>query len=489
MSGWGTDTATADADGGGAAWDSSAGGDDWQNMGDSAAMEGFGFNGDAGGDTSYGDTSGGGGRRGGGCHNCGQEGHMSRECPEPKKPRDPCRNCNQLGHWTRECPQPRKPLKPRDGESCRDCGSTEHYSRDCPGVPYEPREKMSDEECERLWGEIVKADKEGDFEDVKDALVRFVDADPTLTWVAVEERLRGEGLRTHVLAEKRVIPPNKEFANIAGAGDQRFEVIFVRNPRVLKLKIKTDAEKEENKTRLAQAGLMRDRRRVGGKLVIPAWAEEGLTQKQIAYAKGACTRCFAEDHRVKDCTVEREERHVGECYKCGEKGHSHRVCPNPDENRMRTGCRRCGKEGHKLSDCPEPERCRRCNEEGHQQRDCPIPDPNMICRRCEKPGHRASECDKPEKCFNCDGEGHQSRECPEPRKPRRGPMKCFNCQEENHSARDCPNPEQDRPPRREKWDGDNNAARVDDDASAAPAATAAEWNDGAREVEFKDAWA
>jgi hypothetical protein len=30
---------------------------------------------------------------------------MSKECPEPRKPR--CRNCEEMGHIAKECPKPR----------------------------------------------------------------------------------------------------------------------------------------------------------------------------------------------------------------------------------------------------------------------------------------------------------------------------------------------------------------------------------------------
>lgn len=38
-------------------------------------------------------------------YNCGNEGHLSRECPDGPKDNKSCYRCGQPGHISRDCPQ------------------------------------------------------------------------------------------------------------------------------------------------------------------------------------------------------------------------------------------------------------------------------------------------------------------------------------------------------------------------------------------------
>jgi cellular nucleic acid-binding protein len=71
-------------------------------------------------------NSSGGGGAGRQCHNCKKEGHISRECPEPRVFR--CRNCDEEGHQSRECPKPTDWSRVK----CKNCDNLGHGARRCP---------------------------------------------------------------------------------------------------------------------------------------------------------------------------------------------------------------------------------------------------------------------------------------------------------------------------------------------------------------------
>ncbi|KAK0407821.1 hypothetical protein QR680_003615 [Steinernema hermaphroditum] len=72
-----------------------------------------------------------------GCYNCGEDGHMSRDCPTGRRTGGggggrSCYNCGEDGHISRECPtRGGGGGGGGGGQKCYNCGNFGHISREC----------------------------------------------------------------------------------------------------------------------------------------------------------------------------------------------------------------------------------------------------------------------------------------------------------------------------------------------------------------------
>ncbi|KAK6602744.1 zinc knuckle [Botrytis cinerea] len=429
-------------------WEAPAGGNGW-GTGETAVVSGGANEFNDGAANDYGgygggeENGGGGGGRSGGCFNCGEEGHSKAECTQPPKARS-CYNCGEEGHTKAECTNPA--VAREFTGTCRICEQSGHRASGCPSAPPKlcnnckeeghsilecknprkiERNDVEDVAAEVAWENLIKQSQEGDFDDMKYEVMKYIKASPDATYVQLENAFRTQNIPIYLIAMEKELTQTYTNMDLQGNLDRKYSVSWRKSSKHSRPKEKESwpGTPEENLERLADAGEPVDRG-------VPL-----------------CSRCNELGHTVKHCTEERVdgERVQVQCFNCGEIGHRVRDCPIPREDKF--ACRNCKKSGHSSKECPEPRsaegvECKNCNEIGHFSRDCPTGGggDGGLCRNCNQPGHRAKDCtnERVMICRNCDEEGHTGKECPKPRDYSR--VQCQNCKQMGHTKVRCKEP-------------------------------------------------
>ncbi|KAH8811849.1 hypothetical protein F5884DRAFT_292586 [Xylogone sp. PMI_703] len=309
----------------------SAGGDPFTSTQEAGYQDGGFGTGDGGDGGNYG----GGGN--GACFNCGEMGHSKAECPAPPKPRA-CFNCGQEGHNKAECPNEAVPREFTG--TCRICEQEGYRAADCPTAPPRlckncdqeghtilecknprkiDRSDIEDVQPDAAWNELKAAAAEGDIDDVKIAVAKYIKAIPTCTYIELEKAFRAENINVYLIAVEKELAATYTNMDLQGNLDRKYTVSWRLSDKPKRPKEKDVwPTPEENLERLSDAGEPVDR---------------GMPK---------CQNCNALGHTSKFCKeekVENNDRPSVLCYNCNEVGHRVRDCPIPREDRF--ACRNC----------------------------------------------------------------------------------------------------------------------------------------------------
>lgn len=282
------------------------------------------------------------GKPSGGCSRCGTVDHMKSDCPEPPKPKGECFNCGEVGHSKADCTNER--VARTFTGTCNICQEEGHRANECPTAPTklcknceEPevdghttatcknrrkiqRPPVVEGQAEEAWHLLEAAAREGDMEDVKEAMKMYTDALPDVTYLDLEEAFRNMNIPVYLVAIEKSVINSFTVVDLQGNTDKQYVVWIRKSPkpsRPYEAEMWPDTS-EENFERLKDAGVVESRRAVR----CSGCGELGHTRKYYQDAvpvvtQGSaihCYNCSEDGHRYRDCQKPREDKNV--CRNC-----------------------------------------------------------------------------------------------------------------------------------------------------------------------------
>ncbi|RAL58252.1 hypothetical protein DID88_002252 [Monilinia fructigena] len=252
----------------------------------------------------------------------------------------------------------------------------------------------------KLLGQIlIKQSEEGDFDDMKDEVMKYIKASPDATYPQLENAFRSQNIPIYLIATEKEL--NQTFTNmdLQGNLDRKYTVSWRKSSNHSRPKEKEKLACHPQK-RTSSALQMLVSLLIVVFLSVPA-ATSSVTSQSIAPRSQVSVSVF----KFSVTTVTRLVIVFGIAQFLARIG-SLVVTARSLVILLRNA--------------PEPRsaegvECKNCNEIGHFSRDCPTGGggDGGLCRNCNQPGHRAKDCTNERViiCRNCDAEGHTGKEC------------------------------------------------------------------------------
>lgn len=276
------------------------------------------------------------------CFRCGCQDHMKFDCLEPSKPSAECFDCGEVSHSKADCTNERFartftgscnicqeegrrvnecPTAP--SKLCKNCEELEvdgHTAATCKNRRKIHRPPVVEGQAEEAWHLLEAAAREGDMEDVKEAMKMYTDALPDVTYPDLEEAFRNMSIPVYLVAIEKYVINSLTIIDLQGNIDKQYVVWIRKSPKPSRPYEAEmwPASPEENFERLKDAGVVESRRAVR----CSGCGELGHTRKYCQEAVSVvtqgslilCDNCGEGEHRYRDCQKQREDKNS--CRNC-----------------------------------------------------------------------------------------------------------------------------------------------------------------------------